>query len=140
VQAAWFQAYEVGIDQKTRTEIKRNLLAIDEQQQSTSTIQGTSRGKMVHTTLKQNDRDSWVALGLNENGFVTEQVLYLIERAKFKSANFDIEMETPKLTNNKSILFFKLHLLTEENRLVSLTIVDLAGYPDQRTKMDSMYS
>ena len=95
---------------------------------------------MVHSTLKQNDRDSWVALRLNEQGIVPEQVLYLVERAKFKSANFDIETDSPQLTNNKAHLFLKLHLLTEEDRLVTLTIIDLAGYPDLRTKMDSVYS
>ena len=95
---------------------------------------------MVHSTLKQNDRDSWVALRLNEQGIVPEQVLYLVERAKFKSANFDIETDSPQLTNNNAHLFLKLHLLTEEDRLVTLTIIDLAGYPDLRTKMDNVYS
>ena len=29
----------------------------------------------------------------------------------------------------------KIHLLTEASRLVTLSIVDLAGYPDMNTKL-----
>ena len=69
VSAAWVEAYEIGFDQKSRNEFKQNLLVVEKPtdgknncksnsnqfdaylDQSTSSL-GTTRGKMVHTTLK----------------------------------------------------------------------------------------
>lgn len=52
-----------------------------------------------------------------------------MDRAKEKSANFADQ----DVSSNQAHLFFKLHFLTDSNRLVTLSMVDLAGHPDGKS-------
>jgi hypothetical protein len=89
------------------------------------TKQASSRGKTLHKV-----EQCWVALDLNnlEQPF-SDQVHYLVSKAREKSVNF--ENEGAVLLPNSSHFFLKLHMLTDSSRLVTLSLVDLAGYPDQ---------
>jgi len=83
---------------------------------------------MLHTTLQQKEQ-SWIALDLNSlDQPFPDQVNYLIDRVRDNSHNFDQEGTT--LLPNSAHLFLKLHLLTESSTLVTLALVDLAGYPE----------
>ena len=46
---------------------------------------------MIHKTLKTGDQDTFIQLDLSEeeNQLIPDQVLYLIERIKESSQNFD---------------------------------------------------
>ena len=90
---------------------------------------------MVHKTLKTGDQDTFIQLDLSEEEgqIIPEQVLYLVERIKENSQNFDKNV-TEQSTNNVPInnsahLFIKLHLWQEDLTITTLTIVDMAGYP-----------
>ena len=92
---------------------------------------------MVHKTLKPGDQDTFIQLELSEEEgqLIPEQVLYLVERIKENSQNFDkkvTEQSTNNVpVNNSAHLFIKLHLWQEDHTITTLTIVDMAGYPAQ---------
>ena len=65
-----------------------------------------------------------------------EQVLYLIDRLKHRSSNFEKQGAPDGTTHfqtigNQAHLFLKLHLWQENDTLSTLTVVDMAGYPSQ---------
>ena len=79
LKRAWFQAYEIGVDQRTRVERKYNLLQFANKQAGkfpntiTTSVEkensskiSNQRGQMIHKTLKPEEQDTLVQLDLTE--------------------------------------------------------------------------
>lgn len=90
---------------------------------------------MVHKTIKPEEQDTLVQLDLTEDEgqLIPEQILYLVERIKENSQNFERHLKASQNTfvptQNKTHMFIKLHLWQEDHTITTLTIVDMAGYP-----------
>ena len=72
LNGAWLQAYEIGIDSRTRVEKKVNLLNFndsDNQSGNFSATKTSTRGQMVHKSQNRNaDRETFIELELTEDG------------------------------------------------------------------------
>ena len=58
----------------------------------------------------------------------------MLEKIKQNSANFEKSAHNDLVStpvNNKAHMFIKLHFWHENNQVSSLTIVDMAGYPEK---------
>ena len=94
LMGAWIQVYEIGIDQRTRVEKKTNLLPYDDDHSSTNRLSASnSRGQMVHKAnagARPSDKETLIELQLTEEGRIQPvQLMFLLERAKLNSSNFD---------------------------------------------------
>ena len=88
---------------------------------------------MVHKQARGGnsaERDTFVELELSEDGTIQpHQLLFLLERIKQNSVNFERSGEIFSPVNNKAHIFIKLHFWHENLTMSTMTIVDMAGYP-----------
>ena len=102
---------------------------------NTNTAGKKTRGQMVHKQARGGggnsaERDTFVELELTEDGSIQpHQLLFLLERIKQNSVNFERSGEVSSPLNNKAHMFIKLHFWHENLTVSSMTIVDMAGYP-----------
>ena len=71
LNGAWIQAYEIGIDKRTRVEKKTNLLNftnVDDEEDKHQTNNTSSRGQMVHKSNRIAEKETLVELELSEDG------------------------------------------------------------------------
>ena len=136
LNGAWIQAYEIGIDQRTRVEKKTNLLLFDDNVDlpKSNNANISKRGQMVHKAVPRNmEKETFVELELTEDGnrIQPEQLMFLLQLIKQNSLNFEKSLQSDQYMprNNQAHLFIKLHFWHENLQTSSLTIVDMAGYP-----------
>lgn len=109
-----------------------------DKRQPVASIRGNVAPKLASSAT---DKETFIELELTEERrrIQPHQLLFLLERIKENSANFEKSGEQAKSpTNNKAHLFIKLYFWHENFTVSSITIIDMAGYPLKPKKIQGL--